>query len=53
LINDDLENATPEVQRQVHRVAVGQNVEYAAANVGDDLIDTTNLCIEEVVERAS
>jgi broad-specificity NMP kinase len=53
LINDDLENAAPEVQRHVHRVAVGQNVEYAASNLGDDVIDTTNLCIEEVVEQAS
>ena len=52
LINDDLENAAPEVQRRVHRVAVGQNVEYAAANLGDDVIDTTNLCIEEAVEQA-
>jgi predicted kinase len=52
LINDDLENATPDVQRHVHRVAVGQNVEYAASNLGDDLIDTTNLCIEETVEQA-
>ena len=52
LINDDLENATPGVQRHVHRVAVGQNVEYAASNLGDDVIDTTNLCIEEAVEQA-
>jgi predicted ABC-type ATPase len=52
LINDDLENAAPEVQRHVHRVAVGQNVEYAASNLGDDVIDTTNLCIEEVIEQA-
>jgi len=29
-----------------------QNAEYAAANLGDDVIDTTNMCIEEVVERA-
>jgi len=52
LINDDLENATPGVQRHVHRVAVGQNVEYAASNLGDDVIDTTSLCIEEAVEQA-
>jgi broad-specificity NMP kinase len=52
LINDDLENAAPDVQRDVHRVAVGQNVEYAASNLGDDVIDTTNLCIEEIVEQA-
>jgi broad-specificity NMP kinase len=53
LINDDLENARSEVQRHVHRVAVAQNVEYATSHLGDDLIDTTNLCIEEVVEQAS
>jgi broad-specificity NMP kinase len=53
LINDDLENATPEVQRHVHRVAVAQNVQYAASNLGDDVIDTTNLCIEEAIEQAS
>jgi broad-specificity NMP kinase len=52
LINDDLENAAPEVQRHVYGVAVGQNVEYAASNLGDDVIDTTNLCIEEAVEQA-
>jgi len=52
LINDDLENAAPGVQRHVHRVAVGQNVEYAASNLGDDVIDTTSLCIEEAVEQA-
>jgi len=52
LINDDLENATPDAQRYVHRVAVGQNVEYAASNLGDDVIDTTNLSIEEAVEQA-
>jgi hypothetical protein len=52
LINDDLENATPEVQRHVHRVAVAQNGQYAAANLGDDVIDTTNLCIEAAVEQA-
>ncbi len=52
LINDDLQDAAPDVQRHVHRVAVGQNVEYAAANLGDDVIDTTNLCIEEAVEQA-
>jgi hypothetical protein len=52
LINDDLENAAPGVQRQVYRVAVGQNVEYAASNLGDDVLDTTNLCIEEAVEQA-
>ena len=52
LINDDLENAGPKVQRHVHRIAVGQKVEYAASNLGDDVIDTTNLCIEEVVEQA-
>jgi broad-specificity NMP kinase len=52
LINDDLENATPDVQRHVHRVAVGQDVEYAASNLGDDVIDTTSLRIEEAVEKA-
>ena len=52
LINDDLENATPDVQHHVHRLAVGQNVEYAASNLGDEVIDTTNLCIEEAVEQA-
>ena len=52
LINDDLQGATPDVQRHVHRVAVGQNVEYAASNLGDDVIDTTDLCIEEAVEQA-
>jgi predicted kinase len=52
LINDDLEDAAPSVQRHVHRVAVGQNLEYAASNLGDDVIDTTNLCIEEAVEQA-
>ena len=53
LISDDLENASPEVQRHVHRAAVGQNVEYAASDLGDDVIDTTNLCVEEAVEQAS
>ncbi|NMM25233.1 MAG: AAA family ATPase [Phycicoccus sp.] len=52
LIDDDLENAAPEVQRRVHRVAVGQNTEYAASDLGDDLIDTTNLGLEEAVEQA-
>jgi hypothetical protein len=52
LINDDLENATPEVQRHVHRLAVAQNVEYAASNLGNDVIDTSNLRIEEAVEQA-
>jgi broad-specificity NMP kinase len=52
LVNDDLENAPPDVQRHVHRVAVGQGVEYAASNLGDDVIDTTNLSIEEAVEKA-
>jgi len=52
LINDDLENAAPSVQRHVHRVAVAQNLEYAASNLGDYVIDTTNLCIEEAVEQA-
>lgn len=52
LINDDLENAPPDVQRDVHRVAVGQSIEYAASNLGDDVIDTTNLCNEEAVEQA-
>jgi broad-specificity NMP kinase len=51
LIND-LENAAPEVQRHVHCVAVAQNLEYAASNLGDDVIDTTNLCIEEAVGQA-
>jgi hypothetical protein len=41
LIIDDLENAASDVQRHVHRVAVGQNVEYAASNLGDGVIDTT------------
>jgi broad-specificity NMP kinase len=52
LINDDLEKATSEVQRHVHRVAVGQHVEYAASNLGDEAIDTSKLCIEEAVEQA-
>src|SRR5665811_2177973 len=52
LINDDLENATPEVQRQVHRVAVDQHVAYAASNLGDVVIDITNLDIEEAIEQA-
>jgi hypothetical protein len=39
LINDDLENGAPDVQRRVHRVAVGQDVEYAVSNLGDDVID--------------
>ena len=52
LISDDLQDATPGVQRHVHRVAVGQNVEYAASNLGDDVIDTTNLRIEEAVGQA-
>ena len=52
LINDDLQDAAPDVQRHVHRFAVGQNVECAASNLGDDVIDTTNLCIEEAVEQA-
>jgi len=51
LINDDLEGAAPEVQRRVHRLAVGQEVEYAASGLGDDVIDTNNLCIEEAVEQ--
>lgn len=52
LINDDLLDAAPDVQSHVHRVAVGQNGEYAASNLGDDVIDTTNLSIEEAVEQA-
>jgi len=52
LINDDLENATPEVQRQVHRVAVDQHVAYAASNLGDAVIDTTNLDIEQAIGEA-
>lgn len=52
LINDDLENAALEVQSRVHRVAVGQNAEYAASDLGDDVIDTTNLGLEEAVEQA-
>jgi len=44
--------ANREVQRHVHRVAVGQNVEYAASDLGDGVIDTTDLCIEETVEHA-
>jgi broad-specificity NMP kinase len=52
LINDDLENAPPDVQRHVHRVAVGQGVEYATSNLGDAVIDTTSLSIEEAVEKA-
>jgi broad-specificity NMP kinase len=51
LANDDLENAAAEVQHQVHGVAVGQNVEYATSNLGDEVIDTTSLGIEEAVER--
>ena len=53
LINDDLENATLEAQCHVHRVAVAQNVQYAASNLGDDVIDTTNLCIDDAIEQAS
>ena len=52
MINDDLKNATPEVQLQVHRVAVDQHVAYAASSLGDDVIDTTDAGIEEVVEQA-
>jgi hypothetical protein len=52
LINDDLENAAPDVQRRLHGVAVGQDVEYAASNLGDDVFDTANVCIEEAVEQA-
>ncbi len=52
LINDDLENATPEVQRQVHRVAVDQHVSYAASTLGDAVIDTTNLDIEQAIGQA-
>jgi len=50
LIDDDLEIATPGVQRRVHRVAVGQSADFAAANLGDDVIDTTGLSIEEAVQ---
>lgn len=55
LINDDLENATPEVQRHVHRVEVGQSIAYAASNLGDDEIDAAmpgswSDCVERVVE---
>jgi AAA domain len=52
LINDDLENAAPDVQHRVHRVAVAQEVGYAASDLGDDVIDTTDLRIEEAVQRA-
>jgi broad-specificity NMP kinase len=52
LISDDLENAAPDVQRHVHCVAVAQNVECAASNLGDDVIDTSSLCVEEAVEQA-
>jgi len=52
LINDDLENATTDLQHTVHRVAVDQNVESAAANLGDHVIDTTNRSIEEAVQQA-
>lgn len=52
LISDDLANATPDVQRHVHRIAVGQNVDYAAASLGDDVIDTTKLGIAEAVDQA-
>jgi len=52
LINDDLENATPEVQRQVHHIAVGQNAEYEASDLGDDVIDSSTLCNDEAVEQA-
>jgi predicted kinase len=53
LINDDLENATSEVQRHLHRVAVAQNLRYAVSDVGDEVIDTSNLCLEEAVEQAA
>ena len=51
-MRDDLENVALDVQRHVHRVAVAQNVEYASSDLGDDVIDTTNLGIEEAVEQA-
>jgi hypothetical protein len=53
LINDDLENATSEVQRHLHRVAVAQNLRYAVSDVGDEVIDTSNLGIEQAVEQAA
>ena len=52
LINDDLENATPDVQRQVHRVAVGQSAGYEASDLGDDVINSSTLCSDEAVEQA-
>lgn len=52
LINDELENAPPDVQRHVHRVAVEQGVDLAAFNLGDDVIDTTNLSVEGGVDLA-
>jgi hypothetical protein len=44
--------SAPEVQRHVHRVAVGQNAEDAASDLGDEVIDTTNLGLEEAIEQA-
>jgi predicted kinase len=52
LINDDLEHAGPEAQGHVHRLAVAENVGYAASNLGDDVVDTTNLGVEEAVDQA-
>ena len=52
LINDDLENATPDVQRHVHRVAVDQNAGYATSHLGDDVIDTSSLSNDKAVEQA-
>ena len=51
LINDDLEDAAPADQLHVHCVAVGQGVEYEASHVGDGVIDTTDLSIEDVVAQ--
>lgn len=52
LINDDLERAATSVQRDVHRASIIQSATMAAANIGDHVIDTTDLSIEEAVERA-
>jgi len=51
LINDDLEDVVFSVQCYIHCVVVGQNFEYVVFNLGDDVIDMMNFCIEEVVEQ--
>jgi broad-specificity NMP kinase len=52
LINDDLLNASTRVQRAVHRLAVAQGLTMAENNIGDHVIDTTELSIEEAAELA-